>query len=114
MGINEKNFPLKISPYMEETKAKDTIPRPAHSSKKDPASKAKTLTTLNRYAEITFEWTGGCKLTCSFLDTYIWHFVRNNSIGKQMGKFDWIHMSRDETDVQRRNLPNPYPMKFKV
>ena len=46
---------------MEETKAKDTIPRPAHSSKKDPASKAKTLTTLNRYAEITFEWTSGCK-----------------------------------------------------
>ena len=78
---------------MEETKAKDTIPRPAHSSKKDPASKAKTLTTLNRYAEITLEWTGGCKLTCSFLDTYIWHFVRNNSIGKQMGKSDWIHMS---------------------
>jgi len=64
MGINEKNFSLKISPYMEETKAKDTIPRPAHSSKKDPASKAKTLTTLNRYAEITFEWTGGCKMTC--------------------------------------------------
>ena len=22
-------------------------------------------------------------------------------------------MSRDETNVQRRNLPNPYPMKFK-
>ena len=29
---------------------------------KDPASKtkAKTLTILNRCAEITFEWTGGC------------------------------------------------------
>ena len=35
---------------------------------KDPASKtkAKTLTILNRSrcAEITFEWTGGCKMTC--------------------------------------------------
>ena len=46
---------------------------------KDPASKtkAKTLTILNRsrYAEITFEWTGGCKMTCWQLDTYIWHFL---------------------------------------
>ena len=109
MGINEKNFSLKISPYMEETKAKDTIPRPAHSSKKDPASKAKTLTTLNRYAEITFEWTGGCKLTCSFLDTYIWHFVRNNSIGKQMGKFDWIHMSMGWNRCATSTSPKPLP-----
>ena len=108
----KKIFSLKISPYMEETKAKDTIPRPAHSSKKDPASKikAKTLTRLNRYAEITFKWTGGCELTCSFLDTYIWHFVRNNSIGNQMGKFDWIHMSmgwnRCATSISPKPLPN--------
>ena len=94
---------------MEETKAKDTIPRPAHSSKKDPASKAKTLTTLNRYAEITFEWTGGCKLTCSFLDTYIWHFVRNNSIGKQMGKSDWIHMSMGWNRCATSKSPKPLP-----
>ena len=37
----------------------------------------KTLTILNRSrcAEITFEWTGGCKMTCWQLDTYIWHFL---------------------------------------
>ena len=32
------------------------------------------------------KWTDGCKLTWSLLDTYIWHILRNNSIGKQMSK----------------------------
>jgi len=93
MDIHEKHLFFEKQVSMKEAKIRGYNSSPAYSSKKDPASKAKTLTTLNRYAEITFEWTGGCKLTCSFLDTYIWHFVRNNSIGKLMGKSDWIHMS---------------------
>ena len=55
MGIIGKKFSVENKSLWKKQKAEDTIPRPAYSSKKDPASKAKTLTILNRYAEITFE-----------------------------------------------------------
>ena len=55
MGIHEKKNFVENKSLWKKQKAEDTIPRPAYSSKKDPASKAKTLTILNRYAEITFE-----------------------------------------------------------
>jgi len=45
----------------------------------------KNLNNTQQMCQITFEWTGGCKMTCWQLDTYIWHLLRNNSIGKQMG-----------------------------
>ena len=79
--------------------------------------KGKTLTILNRCAENPEEfvnkWTGGCKLTCSFLDTYIWHILRNNSIGKQMRNLIGYLCPGMKRLCNIKTRPTPEPMKFK-
>ena len=67
LGINGIFFFAKRNPSgkSKNPRVQFLAPPTLH---KDPASKtkAKTLTILNRSrgAEITFEWTGGCKMTC--------------------------------------------------
>ena len=48
MGIIGKKISVENKSLWKKQKAEDAILRPAYSSKKDPASKAKTLTILNK------------------------------------------------------------------
>ena len=47
------------------------------------------------FFSIVCKWTDGCKLTWSLLDIYIWHILRNISVGKM----DWCKLTWSLLDI---------------